>query len=393
MPFAGFNDFNDCKETMMNEEGHDKESAEKICGALESENEKDEGKPKELLNEIMDGAKQILNDLTLENFSFVDEPAQPSHFTRMKSNNDDNNKFEITNKLVTKKSEKDDWSVIYGAVMIPNVTDKQGDIITREAIERAAHNFVKEKKTDEIDGDHNLITNKGNLVESWLLEEEKEYKSINDETVTYPAGTWMAGVEPNDEAKRKIESAEWKGFSIYGQAEGVEVNESKQQKNNSKQENVDTVPTDEIASNAEQALDKYDDSDIDNDDCGTRTGLERANQLSNKEDLSAETINRMVSFFSRHDGNQSVNEGIDNKWEDCGYLTWELWGGDAGRDWAERKQEQLEDENNKESNKESNKDNDVEDELFLNKFLGDNMDEEEFMNTLNEIKESIKELK
>jgi len=44
----------------------------------------------------------------------------------------------------------------------------------------------------------------------------------------------------------------------------------------------------------------------------------------------------MVSFFARHDGNQKVPES-EEKWEDCGFVAWQLWGGDPGREWAERK--------------------------------------------------------
>ena len=108
-------------------------------------------------------------------------------------------------------------------------------------------------------------------------------------------------------------------------------------------EDVDTTPTQEMADKASQVLEKIDDTEIDNDDCGTRTGLERANQLENREELSADTVGRMVSFFARHDGNQEVDDDVDSKWEDCGYVAWQLWGGDPGRDWANRKQEEIED--------------------------------------------------
>jgi len=109
---------------------------------------------------------------------------------------------------------------------------------------------------------------------------------------------------------------------------------------------VDTEPTQEMANVASEVLEKIEDSEFDNDDCGTRVGLERANQLENQEELSADTINRMVSFFARHDGNQKVNDDVDSKWEDCGFVAWQLWGGDAGREWAERKQEEIKDAKN-----------------------------------------------
>jgi phage head maturation protease len=38
-PFQGFDDFDDCVQTMMDEEGHDEETAKKICGAIKKRNE------------------------------------------------------------------------------------------------------------------------------------------------------------------------------------------------------------------------------------------------------------------------------------------------------------------------------------------------------------------
>jgi hypothetical protein len=65
---------------------------------------------------------------------------------------------------------------------------------------------------------------------------------------------------------------------------------------------------------------------------GTEVGLARARQLANREAVSLSTIKRMVSFFARHE--------VDKKGEGWGqnskgYQAWLLWGGDAGRRWAE----------------------------------------------------------
>lgn len=68
---------------------------------------------------------------------------------------------------------------------------------------------------------------------------------------------------------------------------------------------------------------------------GTRVGWTRANQLANREPVSLETVRRMHSFFSRHDGNQKVDsENEDFKWADNGYTAWQIWGGNAGKRWA-----------------------------------------------------------
>ena len=107
------------------------------------------------------------------------------------------------------------------------------------------------------------------------------------------------------------------------------------------QDDIDTQPPQKVANVASKALEALDNPDYDNEDCATRVGKERANQLENRENLSRDTIGRMVSFFARHDGNQKVDEGKE-RWEDCGFVSWQLWGGDPGKEWANRKLEEFE---------------------------------------------------
>ena len=71
----------------------------------------------------------------------------------------------------------------------------------------------------------------------------------------------------------------------------------------------------------------------------TRTGLARARQLKNKENISWDTIGRMASF-NRHKDNAKVNKEYENTpYKDCGYLAWLLWGGTSGINWAIKKME------------------------------------------------------
>ena len=76
---------------------------------------------------------------------------------------------------------------------------------------------------------------------------------------------------------------------------------------------------------------------------GTRVGLARANQLVNRENLTASTVLRMHSFFSRHEvdkqatGFQSGEEGFPSP----GRVAWDLWGGDGGQAWAKSKRNQI----------------------------------------------------
>jgi hypothetical protein len=63
---------------------------------------------------------------------------------------------------------------------------------------------------------------------------------------------------------------------------------------------------------------------------GIGSGVARATSLANGEAVSYETIKRMAAFFSRHAKNLSGGE------DDAGFIAGELWGGSAGRAWANR---------------------------------------------------------
>lgn len=72
--------------------------------------------------------------------------------------------------------------------------------------------------------------------------------------------------------------------------------------------------------------------------CGTSVGKQRAHQLANREPLTRETIARMAAF-ERHRQNSDTPYG-----EGCGKLMWDCWGGSAGIEWAQRKLEQIDNE-------------------------------------------------
>ena len=64
---------------------------------------------------------------------------------------------------------------------------------------------------------------------------------------------------------------------------------------------------------------------------GTAIGVARARDLSNGKALSLSTVNRMVSYFARHEvDKKGEGWGVDS----AGYIAWLLWGGDAGKSWA-----------------------------------------------------------
>jgi ATP-dependent protease ClpP protease subunit/regulator of replication initiation timing len=102
-------------------------------------------------------------------------------------------------------------------------------------------------------------------------------------------------------------------------------------------------PTAEMAEEARRGLDwraEYNRG-------GTAIGVARARDISNRANLSPDTIRRMVSYFARHEVDKEA-EGFrqgETGYPSAGRIAWALWGGDAGKSWANQKNKQLNAEN------------------------------------------------
>ena len=71
---------------------------------------------------------------------------------------------------------------------------------------------------------------------------------------------------------------------------------------------------------------------------GIGSGVARAASLKNRQKLSPSTIGRMVSFFARHSAfkkNHTTNPPSNS------LISWNLWGGDPGKAWAEKVKAQM----------------------------------------------------
>jgi len=81
---------------------------------------------------------------------------------------------------------------------------------------------------------------------------------------------------------------------------------------------------------------------------GTEVGVARARDISNRTNLSEETVRRMVSYFARHEVDKQ-GEGFspgEDGYPSAGRIAWALWGGDPGQSWANAKARQLDNERN-----------------------------------------------
>lgn len=111
---------------------------------------------------------------------------------------------------------------------------------------------------------------------------------------------------------------------------------SKTAKNSSKKGHI---PPQNVADNAAEGLElrqKFGHG-------GTRVGLIRARQLSKKQAVSDDIIQRIVSYFARHTVDKKGKDFYNKEKPSKGYIAWQLWGGDEGRDWAKKVKESSED--------------------------------------------------
>lgn len=94
------------------------------------------------------------------------------------------------------------------------------------------------------------------------------------------------------------------------------------------------VPTREMANEAKRGLawrEEYGRG-------GTEVGVARARDISNRKNLSEQTIGRMVSYFARHEVDKQ-GKGFspgEEGYPSAGRIAWALWGGDPGQTWANK---------------------------------------------------------
>lgn len=105
-------------------------------------------------------------------------------------------------------------------------------------------------------------------------------------------------------------------------------------------DDIDTKPSNAMAKTAARALEWR--SEFGRG--GTEVGVARARDIANRKNLSEQTIKRMASYFARHkvDKDGAGFEAGSDGFPSAGRIAWDLWGGDAGAGWAERKVAEFE---------------------------------------------------
>jgi hypothetical protein len=207
--------------------------------------------------------------------------------------------------------------------------------------------------------EHQYEINGLSLVESWIVEDK-----VHDKSVKYgmdlPLGTWVGSVKVNNDDvwNEFVKTKKVNGFSIEGyfadkmerpkdktiKDELAQIEELEAQyllnevKSILKDEQIDLESYSDypvaVKNNAKRGLKL---NEKVNNKCATQVGKIRGQQLAQGKGLTKQTIKRMFSYLSRA---EEYYDKSDTK--ACGTISFLLWGGLAGKRWAESKLKQLE---------------------------------------------------
>lgn len=119
-----------------------------------------------------------------------------------------------------------DEQLITGVVLIPEVVDAHGDIISAEVIKAAAHQFLAEYNSRTTIGImHTDMDPPLELVESYLAPMDFV---LGNQTII--KGSWVITVHVNDaDIWQKVKDGKLTGFSIGGKAQVVQIGEDGEQ--------------------------------------------------------------------------------------------------------------------------------------------------------------------
>lgn len=129
------------------------------------------------------------------------------------------------------KEVDEEKRLLMGAALIPDkkilrIDEKTKQeyyiFFTKETIRKASELFLKRNKQSNATYEHMKEVNGMTVVESWIVEDEKQDKSAMY-GFSLPVGTWMISMKvDNEDVWKKVKAGEVKGFSIEGYFESKE---------------------------------------------------------------------------------------------------------------------------------------------------------------------------
>jgi hypothetical protein len=277
--------------------------------------------------------------------SVVDEPAIEENFIALSKQSIE---------LATIDKEK---KLLMGPALIPNKqiyrkNEKHGEFyiyFSEDTVRKASEMFFINSNQNAATYEHDAKIDGMTVVESWIIDNPEKDKSAAY-GFSLPKGTWMISMKVNNpDVWKKVKDGDVKGFSIEGyfadkyemsmeMAMRKAMDEEKeylieQIKKVLKGQDLEELSYNDYPSvvkrNAQRGILL---NERNGNKCATQVGKIRAQQLANGEKVSMETIKRMYSYLSRAE--VYYNQGDSN---DCGYISYLLWGGKAALSWAESK--------------------------------------------------------
>ena len=276
------------------------------------------------------------------------------------------------------KVQNEDKRILIGAALVPNkpiyrYDEKTGEeyyvYFAQDTIRKASELYMIKGNQNNATLEHAEELSGLSVVESWIIEDENNDKS-RAYGLEYPVGTWVVMMKVNNEAiwNEYIKEGKVKGFSIEGwfaqretmraddladalakieqeEAEHIAeqyvlgsvraiIKEDKRSKSGKRleMESYSDYP-DAVSNNAQKGIDL---NEKNGNKCATPVGKIRAQQLAQGKPLSVETISRMHSYLSRAEEYYDESDT-----QACGTISYLLWGGIAGKRWAESKLKEL----------------------------------------------------
>ena len=273
--------------------------------------------------------------------------------------------------LATQKIEfatqNDEKRILMGAALIPNkpIYRRNGEeefyvYFSKDTIRKASELFFQNGNQNKSTLEHQAELQGLSVVESWIVEDEQKDKS-SLYGLQMPVGTWMVSMKVNNDDiwTNYVKTGKVKGFSIEGyfvdkvnfakqELEILEEQEAalilaqikaviksdKRRKTGKRTEleSYSDYPA-AVRNNAKRGIEL---NEKENNKCATAVGKVRAQQLAQGKPISVETIKRMHSYLSRAE--EYYDEGDSAA---CGTISYLLWGGLAGKRWAESKLKEL----------------------------------------------------
>jgi hypothetical protein len=301
---------------------------------------------------VLDEMQEMMG---IQAISIVENPAIEEDFVALKTQ-----KVEFA----TQSEEK---RILMGAALIPNkpIYRRSGEeefyvYFSKDTIRKASELFFQNGNQNKSTLEHEAELQKLSVVESWIVEDTEKDKS-RLYGMDMPVGTWMISMKVNnpDIWENYVKTGKVKGFSIEGYFVD-KVNFNKQEMEVLEEQEAELILSqinavikkdgrrkagkhiemesysdypDAVRNNAKRGIEL---NKKENNKCATPVGKVRAQQLAQGKPISVETIKRMHSYLSRAE--EYYDEGDTTA---CGTISYLLWGGLAGKRWAESKLKEL----------------------------------------------------